>query len=362
MMEVIPPQTVVPGESSSVSARAQNAIHRAVSRMAGATHGPDPYGETALIRVKDTAPNADGFLTGSRLTPVPPKTPGSWVEAETVFVMWVNASSAPPELPTNTFAYSHDFIGYRIGALTSDGSTKALYVVNPSAFVVPIYLASLTPTTGYYDATIDPEGGGVGSTSTCWAKCLHTDTDTLIYSGPYLGMLSGKVTNSGSERPRVLFSPFGIRSGIAGATPTDVFMQQIRFAEADFVFNGTAVELTHDADEIAVWQDGMLVGRFTTIDFIAHSTISPSVADAGGGRATVQMQLVGGPYVPESDVATAPAADKIMRADANGTSTYTPPGGTHAGLNVGSLAGDPSSPAVGDIHYNSSVGRYKIYR
>ena len=356
----IPPQNVVPGQPGSVSASAQNAVHRWVSGQAGIidTRSADP--RMAFIRIADDAPTSDGLLTGYKLHDDGSLTPSSWVDDETVHVIWPNGSTQPPELPANTFGESRIYLGWRIGIASSGGNVRAVYLVSVATVVVPIYLANLTPSGGYHDATIDPEGGGVGSSSTCWAKCLNSGSVALTSFGPYLGLLSGKVTN-GSERPRVLFFADGIT--ITGEdstdTPVSAFVQTLAFNVTDFdITSGGAIASSHDNDQVNVWQAGVPVGIFNTIDFIDHSTISPSVVDAGSGRATVQMQAVGGPFVPESDVATAPAANKIMRADANGTHTFTPAGGGYEGLNVGAAASAPASLGQGGVYYDTTLGEF----
>lgn len=373
----IPPQTVVPGQPGSVSAAAQNAIHAWVSTHAGIidTRSADP--RTAFIKVLDTAPTSDGMLTGEKLHDAGSLDPASWTSDETVHVVWPGGSNVPPELPVNTFGEARIYLGWRIGIATSGGNYRAVYLVTPSTVVVPVYLANLTPTTGYHDATIDGTGeSGGGSSSTCWAKCLNSGGVALSSYGPYLGLLSGKVTNSGSERPRVVFFAAGITitGETSGAMPvTDQFVNNLQFQVGDFYLTvgSGAINLTHLFDEIAVSAEGVLTARAIAIDFLQPSSGGGSGAgnvefttiDQGSGVVSVEanVDLSAAGYVPTSDVATSPAANKIMRADANGTSTYTP-SATHAGLNVGPLAGDPSSPVAGNIHYNSSVGRYKIYR
>lgn len=359
----IPPQTVVPGQPGSVSAAAQNAIHRWVSGQAGIldTRSADP--RMAFIRIADTTPTSDGLLTGYKLHDNGSLTPSSWTDDETVHVIWPNGSTQPPELPANTFGESRIYLGWRIGIASSGGNVRAVYLVSMATVVVPVQLGNLTPTSGsHHDATIDPEGTGVGSSSTCWALCVNSGGVGLASFGPYLGLLSGKVTVSGSERPRVLFAAHGVTitgEESDGDPVSAVFTQNLSFHVDDFdITPAGSIAISHDTDSITVWQDGVPVGQFRTLDFIAHSTISPSVVDAGSNRATIQMQLVGGPYVPESDVATAPAANKIMRADANGTHTFTPAGGGYEGLNVGASAGAPASLGQGGVYYDTTLGEF----
>ena len=228
---------------------------------------------------------------------------------------------------------------------------------------------------GYYSGlfvTIAPDGTIASGGGACWVRPTSdedADWRDADFGGPWLGLLAGRAQSGGTWAPVVLVAPTpnGLKITTDGPVTGTANMRRITFPpELDAgAFSAGDQEVTftfdHQYDEIEVQQNNSSIGTFHVIDFIDHTTISPSVVDAGG-RVTVQMQLQGGPYVPESDVATAPAANKIMRADANGTHTFTPPAGNYAGLNVGSLAGDPANPAAGDIHYNSTAGRYKIYR
>jgi hypothetical protein len=342
-------------------------MRAALNRLILQGRGGDPQREVGIIKITDTAPTAAGLLTGKLMTPIPAVTPGSWIESETVFVLWMNASDVPPEISVNTFGFANNFIGHRIGPITSGGTNRSLWVVNQSSMVVPVYLGNLTPTSGsYHDATIDPEGAGAGSTSTCWALCINSAAANLASFGPYIGLLSGKVTVGGSERPRVLFMAYGTR--ISGEDSSDVavtnaFVQSITFNVSDFDITAAgAVSLAHDNEQVAVRQAGTPIGKFSILDFLTSATASIACVDAGSGRVTIEVSVVGGPFVPTSDVDTSPVADKILRAGATGVFTFTPSGSGRAGINVGSQAGNPAAAATGDMWYDSSAGRLKISR
>lgn len=184
------------------------------------------------VRITDTAPTSDGLLTGVLVGPnATPMVPSTWVDGETVWVVWPGGSDEPSELPVNTFGELRIYAGVRLTEVTSAGTRRALYMVTPSTVVVPVYLANLTPTTGYHDAAIDPEGGGIGSSSTCWAKCINSGGAELASFGPYIGLLSGKVTNSGSERPRVLFAVHGLSVNAYNATE---FVDELTLENSEF--------------------------------------------------------------------------------------------------------------------------------
>lgn len=350
----IPPMTVVPGSPESVSASALNAMRTAINRLILQGRGGDPQREVGIIKITDTPPTAAGLLTGKLMTPIPAATPGSWIESETVFVLWMNASDVPPEIPVNTFGFANNFIGHRVGPFTSGGTNRSLWVVNQSSLVVPIQLGNLTPTSGsHHDATIDPEGTGVGSTSTCWALCLNSGGAGLASFGPYIGLLSGKVTVSGSERPRVLFAAHGvtITGEESDGDPVSAFVQSLAFDTEDFhLTTGGSVVLSHAADEIAVSLEGVPVARAVELDFF-----NPSPGSSGGNVTFTPIDQGSGVVSVEATVSGADISGVVHTSgdeSVGGTKTFT------GGLVIPTGASHPGSPTNGQLWHKDGGSIY----
>lgn len=326
---------------------------------AGGAHRPTRDGWLIRpIRITDAAPTSDGLLTGYvQSIGATPKDATTWVDGEAVWVKWPGGSSQPPELGVNTFGELRIHLGVRLTEVTSAGTRRAMWMVVPSSLVVPVYLGNLTPTSGsYHDGAIDPEGSGGGSTSTCWAVCLNSGGNVLGSYGPYLGLVSGKVTVSGSERPRVLFSvpSITIYGEESDGDPVSALVQSLSFDVGDFdLTTGGSVVLSHLYDEIAISLEGVPIARAQAINLLqpvaaGGSSASGNVTwiplDDGGGVVTLEAFV-------DPDSITGVVHDTGDESIA-GTKTFT------GGLVIPTGASHPGSPVNGQMWHKDGGSLY----
>lgn len=321
---------------------------------------------TALVKVDiDTDPTSDGLMGGHVMIASPPESPSMWTEGEAVWLAWTHADIFPKFLAS---VYGNwIFLAVKLAEFESAGDTRTVYAVQPSSLCTHVKIVDGTGGSSYDAVAVLDNAASVGLQPVwaIWVSDSGGPGPDLPTDSIYMGIMVGIFDVGGDVRPAVLFRASERLYTVgedSGALPVSGYVDEIDWQVGDFwisLASGTlSVQLSHANDVLDVWEDGISVGDFHILDFIANASFSFSIANAGGGRATVEGQLIGGPFVPTSDVATAPAANKILRADANGTSTYTPSGSGYEGLNVGVAASAPASLGKGGVYYDDTLDEF----